>query len=61
MADEGEVDNEELQEKRIDLLAPGGRKVRLSIEEKLTVTPKTEFLNDMEALVGTGNVKFVTK
>ncbi len=45
----------------IDLLAPEGRKVRLSIEEKLTVTPKTEFLNDMEALVGSGNVKFVTK
>jgi DNA polymerase III subunit alpha len=45
----------------IDLLAPEGRKVRLSIEEKLMVTPKTEFLNDMEALVGSGNVKFVTK
>ena len=45
----------------IDLLAPEGRKVRLSIEEKLAVTPKTEFLNDMEALVGSGNVKFVTK
>ncbi|MBU1128180.1 MAG: DNA polymerase III subunit alpha [Candidatus Omnitrophica bacterium] len=45
----------------IDLLAPEGRKVRLSTGEDLAVTPKSEFLNDMEALVGAGNVKFITK
>jgi len=45
----------------VDLLAPEGRKVRLSTNDDLTVTPKNDFLRDMENLVGTGNVKFITR
>ncbi|MBF0215971.1 MAG: DNA polymerase III subunit alpha [Candidatus Omnitrophica bacterium] len=45
----------------IDLCTPEGRKVRLSTGEDIFVTPTDNFLQDMEKLVGAGNVKFLSK
>lgn len=45
----------------MDLISPEGRKIRLSTDKILSIVPDDEFLNDMEKLVGTGNVKFITK
>ena len=45
----------------IDLVSPEGRKVRLSATDSLAVAPSDEMIDDMEKVVGGGNVKFITK
>ncbi len=45
----------------IDLISPQGRKVRVSTNKELTVYPSDNMIEDLEGVVGRGNVKFVTK
>ncbi|MBF0252369.1 MAG: DNA polymerase III subunit alpha [Candidatus Omnitrophica bacterium] len=45
----------------VDLIAPEGRRVRLSMEGDMAVTPDDSLIDALEDLIGTGNVKFLTK
>ncbi|MFH1552325.1 MAG: DNA polymerase III subunit alpha [Candidatus Omnitrophota bacterium] len=45
----------------IDLISPEGRKVRLSTDKDLFVYPTDELIDGVEAIVGAGNVKFITR
>ncbi len=45
----------------IDLISPEGRKIRLSTDKNMMVSPSDELINEMEMVVGEGNVKFLTK
>ena len=45
----------------IDLMSPEGRKVRVSTEQELMVQPTDKLIDEIEALIGKGNVKFLTK
>jgi len=45
----------------IDLISPEMRKVRMSTDKVLSIVPSEGFFSDIEALVGVGNVKFITK
>jgi DNA polymerase-3 subunit alpha len=45
----------------VDLTFPGGRKMRVSTDDDLAVVPNDELIGDLEAIVGPGNVKFITK
>ncbi|MDD5634339.1 MAG: DNA polymerase III subunit alpha, partial [Candidatus Omnitrophica bacterium] len=45
----------------VELASPGGRKIRLAIDKELYVSPCDELVGDIEAVVGTGNIKFLTK
>lgn len=45
----------------VDLVAPEGRKVRVSTDASLSVNPTDELLSALEDIVGSGNVKFLTK
>ncbi|MFQ5953095.1 MAG: DNA polymerase III subunit alpha, partial [Candidatus Omnitrophota bacterium] len=45
----------------VDLVSPEGRKIRLSTENDLSVYPTDELVGEMEEVVGTGNIKFITK
>ena len=45
----------------IDFISPEGRKVRLSTSKELFVYPTDELIKDLETIVGSGNVKFLTK
>jgi DNA polymerase-3 subunit alpha len=45
----------------IDLISPGGRRIRLSTEKELTVYPNDELVGEIEEIVGEGNIKFITK
>jgi DNA polymerase III subunit alpha len=45
----------------IDFLSHEGRKIRLSVDNNLFVNPTDELLLSMEEIVGSGNVKFLTR
>ncbi|MFH1395523.1 MAG: DNA polymerase III subunit alpha [Candidatus Omnitrophota bacterium] len=45
----------------IDLIAPEGRTVRLSVDKDLFVSPQDELIENIESIVGTGNIKFLTR
>ena len=45
----------------VDLISPEGPKVRLSTGKDLLVQPSDELIDEMETLVGIGNVKLLTK
>ena len=45
----------------IDLISPEGHKVRLSTKEELFVHPNDDLIKDIEDIVGSGNIKFLTK
>jgi len=45
----------------IDLISPNGRKIRLSTDKELFVSPTDELIDEVEALVGSGCIKFLTK
>ncbi|RKY42448.1 MAG: DNA polymerase III subunit alpha [Candidatus Makaraimicrobium thalassicum] len=45
----------------IDLISPERRRVRLSTDKELFVYPTDKLIDEIEAIVGAGNVKFLTK
>ncbi len=45
----------------IDLLSPERGKIRMSTDKTMSVVPTDVFFSDVEAVVGVGNVKFITK
>ncbi|HPS20708.1 MAG TPA: DNA polymerase III subunit alpha [Candidatus Omnitrophota bacterium] len=45
----------------VDLLSSEGRKVRLSVDKELAISPTNEFIAETESLIGAGNVKFIVK
>ncbi len=45
----------------IDLIFPKGRKMRMSTDNEYMVSPSDELISELEIIVGTGNVKFITK
>ena len=45
----------------VDILSPGGRRIRLSTDKELGVYPSDELVAEVEEIVGPGNIKFVTK
>jgi DNA polymerase-3 subunit alpha len=45
----------------VDLVSPEGRKIRLSTDSDLTVFPDDDLLEEVEEIVGSGNIKFITK
>ena len=45
----------------IDLISAEGRKIRLSTKEDLFVYPSDKLIEKMEEIVGSGNIKFLTK
>jgi DNA polymerase-3 subunit alpha len=45
----------------IDFISPEGRKVRLSTDKELSVHPGDDLIDEMETIVGVGNVKFLTR
>ena len=45
----------------IDLLSDEGRKIRVSVDTEFFVNPTGELLTALEDIVGSGNVKFLTK
>ena len=45
----------------VDLISPEGRKIRLSTDTNLAVFPDDELIGEMEEVVGSGNIKFITK
>jgi len=45
----------------IDLISPENRKIRLSVDSELFVYPTDELIGEMEAIVGPGNLKFITR
>ncbi len=45
----------------IDLFSPEGRKIRVSVDGELYVNPTDELLTALEEILGSGNVKFLTK
>ncbi|MCK5451410.1 MAG: DNA polymerase III subunit alpha, partial [Candidatus Omnitrophica bacterium] len=45
----------------VDLTAPEGRKIRLSMDKDLLVHPSDELIDEMENIIGKGNIKFLTK
>ncbi|MBD3380419.1 MAG: DNA polymerase III subunit alpha [Candidatus Omnitrophica bacterium] len=45
----------------VDLLSPEGRKIRLSTDKDLSVRPTDRLVEELEPIIGTGNVKFLTK
>jgi len=45
----------------IDLISPEGRKVRLSTDDKFFIRPTDELIEAVEAVIGSGNIKFLTK
>ncbi|MFH1309129.1 MAG: DNA polymerase III subunit alpha [Candidatus Omnitrophota bacterium] len=45
----------------IDLVAPEGRTVRISVDKDLFVSPQDELIENIESIVGTGNIKFLTR
>ena len=45
----------------VDILSPEGRKIRVSVDAALHVNPTDELLAAIEEIVGSGNVKFLTK
>ncbi|MEA3490039.1 MAG: DNA polymerase III subunit alpha [Candidatus Omnitrophota bacterium] len=45
----------------IDFVSSEGRKVRMSTDKEFFVYPTDELISEFEAIVGTGNVKFLTK
>ncbi len=45
----------------IELISPEGRKIRLSTSDKLFVYPSDELIDEVETIVGSGNIKFLTR
>ncbi len=45
----------------VDLFSPDGRKIRISVDEGLFVNPTDELLTSLENIVGSGNVKYLTR
>ncbi|MGB2601210.1 MAG: DNA polymerase III subunit alpha [Candidatus Omnitrophota bacterium] len=45
----------------IDIIAPTGRKIRLATDKTLLVNPTGDLISELEELVGSGNIKFLTK
>ncbi|MDP8298623.1 MAG: DNA polymerase III subunit alpha, partial [Candidatus Tantalella remota] len=45
----------------IDFVSPEGRKIRLSADKDLFVYPNDELIDEIEGIVGIGNIKFLTK
>lgn len=45
----------------VDIVSPGGRRIRLSTDKDLGVYPSDELVAEVEEIVGPGNIKFVTK
>jgi DNA polymerase-3 subunit alpha len=45
----------------LDFLSPEGRRVRMAIDAKYSILPSDDFFADTEAILGPGNVKFITK
>ncbi len=45
----------------VELVSPEGRRVRISTDEGLFVHPTGDLLEEVETVVGSGNVKFLTK
>ena len=45
----------------VDLISPEGRKIRLAADKELSVSPTDELISGVEAIVGTGNIKFLTR
>ena len=45
----------------IELISPEGRKIRLSTSNELFVYPTDELIDEVESIVGSGNIKFLTR
>ena len=45
----------------IELISPEGRKLRLSTDKELFVHPTDELIDELEKIVGVGNIKFLTR
>ncbi|MGB3241426.1 MAG: DNA polymerase III subunit alpha [Candidatus Omnitrophota bacterium] len=45
----------------VDLISPEGRRIRLSTDSDLTVYPDDDLVGEIEEIVGSGNIKFITK
>lgn len=45
----------------IELISPEGRKIRMSTENGLAVHPSDELIEKLEAIAGTGSIKFLTR
>lgn len=45
----------------IEFISPEGRKIRLSADKDLFVRPTDDLIDAVEPLVGTGNIKFLTR
>ena len=45
----------------IDIISPENRNVRVSVDKELSVCPSDDLISSLENIVGTGNIKFLTK
>lgn len=45
----------------IELISPEGRKIRLSVDKDLFVRPSDDLFDELSSVVGTNNIKFLTK
>ncbi|MGD2279296.1 MAG: DNA polymerase III subunit alpha, partial [Candidatus Omnitrophota bacterium] len=45
----------------VDIVSPEGRRVRLATDRELGVYPTDKLVGELEEIVGSGNIKFITK
>ncbi|MBD3296462.1 MAG: hypothetical protein GF392_03765, partial [Candidatus Omnitrophica bacterium] len=45
----------------LELISPEGRKIRMAVDKEMGVSPSDELISDVEALIGSGNIKFLTR